>query len=215
MRRAASATATVLALLVAKPGTAQTPALQADVEDVLEVLHASGVADREALSAALQAAWDAGPAEEFALLRRLGITLSDAEFARAWQNQPGRAAQFEPYDLEAWATDVVRSWAKVRPREAFTWMFAVRSEFAFALPTRSGFERVMTDWARVGPQAGREAETEALAIRDATLREEAIIGVVRGSILRGDGSRVGGLVEHITDEARRSEIRALYTRYVR
>jgi hypothetical protein len=206
---------TLLAAVVPRAGGAQTPALQADVEEILGDLRVAGITDREALATALQAAWDAEPEEEFARLRRLGITLSDTEFAGAWQSQPGRAAQVAPYDLEAWATDVVRSWAKVRPREAFAWMFAVRSDFAFALPTRSAFERVVTDWARVGPQAGREAEAEALAIRDATLREEAIIGVVRGNIMRGDGSRVGALLEHITDEARRSEIRALYGRYVR
>jgi hypothetical protein len=205
----------LLAVLAAKPGVAQTPALEADVEDVVDVLRAAGIADQAALAAALQAAWEAEAEEEFARLRRLGITLSDAEFASAWQNQPGRAAQFAPYGLEEWATDVVRSWAKVQPREAFSWMFAVRSRFAFELPSRSCFERVTTDWARVSPQAGREAEAEALAIRDERLRAEAIVGVVRGNILRGDASRVGGLLEHITDDARRSEIQALYARYIR
>jgi hypothetical protein len=94
-------------------------------------------------------------------------------------------------------------------------MFAVRSQFAFELPTRSCFERVLTDWARVSPQAGRDAEAEALAIRDDRLREDAIIGVVRGNLLRGDASRVGALVTHITDESRRSEIQALYARSIR
>jgi len=215
VRRTANAGVMLLGALVASSAAAQTPALEADIAHVLEVLLASGVADREALVAALQAAWDAGPEQEYARLRRLGITLSDAELASAWQNQPGRAAQFAPYDLEAWTTDVVRSWAKVRPREAFTWMFAVRSRFAFELPTRSCFERVVTDWARSSPQAGREAEVEALALRDGRLREEAVIGVVRGNILRGDPSRVGALLEHIDDDVRRREIQALYARYIR
>jgi hypothetical protein len=201
--------------LVVTPVAAQTPALQAAVEDVLGVLRDAGVPDRKALIAALQAAWDAEPEGEVARLRSLGITLSDTQFAGAWQNQAGRAAQFAPYDLEEWVTDVVRSWAKVHPREAFTWMFAVRSRFTFELPKRSCFERVVTDWARLSPQAGRDAEAEALAIRDDRLREEAIIGVVRGNILRGDASGVGALVEHITDESRRSEIQALHARYIR
>jgi hypothetical protein len=205
----------VLAVVAAKPAAAQTPALEADVVHLLEVLRASGVADREALVAALQAAWDAEPAEEFVRLRRLGVTLTDAEFASSWQNQPGRAALFAPYDLEEWTTDVVRSWAKVRPREAFTWMFAVRSRFAFDLPSRSCFERVVTDWARSSPQAGREAEVEALAIGDHALRKEAVIGVIRGNILRGDGGRVGALLEHVDDDARRREIQALYAGYIR
>jgi hypothetical protein len=214
-RWTASAVSTLVAALVATPTAAQTPTLQADVDAVVEALRAAGVTDRATLAAALRAAWDAPPADEFAHLRRLGVTVSDAEFAGAWQNQAGRATQFDPYDLEEWVTDVVRGWAKVRPREAFTWTFAVRSRFAFDLPRRSAFERIVTDWARVGPQAGREAEAEAVAIRDAILREEAIIGVVRGNILRGDASRVGALFEHITDEARRSEIRALHARYIR
>ena len=205
----------LLAVLVVKPAGAQTPTHQADVENVLGVLRASGIADRAALATQLQAAWESEPEEESARLRRLGITLNDVEFARAWQNQPGRAAQFSPYDLEEWATDVVRSWAKVRPREAFVWMLAVRSRFAFELPRRRCFERVLTDWARVSPKAGREAEAEAVAIRDDKLREEAIIGVVRGNILRGDSSRVPALLEHIADDARRREIQALYARYIR
>lgn len=213
-RLTANAVVMLLTVLVAKPGRAQTPALHVDVEDVLEVLRVSGIADRDALVAALQAAREAEPDEELVRLRRLGITLSGTEFANAWQNQPGRAAQFVPYDLEEWATDVVRSWAKAHPREAFTWMFAVRSRLGFQLPRRSCFERVVTDWARVGPRAGREAEAEALAIREGRLREEAIIGVVRGNILRSDPSRVTALLEHITDNARRSEIQALYARYI-
>jgi hypothetical protein len=64
-------------------------------------------------------------------------------------------------------------------------------------------------------EAGRQAEAEALAIRDETLREEAVIGVIRGNILRGDPRRVGALSEYIVDPARRSEIEALYARYFR
>jgi hypothetical protein len=71
------------------------------------------------------------------------------------------------------------------------------------------------DVRRAQPVRVRSSEAEAVAIRDAALREEAIIGVVRGNILRGDASRIGALLEHITDEARRTEIRALYVRYVR
>jgi hypothetical protein len=94
-------------------------------------------------------------------------------------------------------------------------MFTVRSRFDFALPRRSCFERVTTDWARMSPDAGREAETEALAIRDEALREEAVIGVIRGNVLRGDPSRVEALLEHVAHDARRREIQALYGRYIR
>ena len=214
-RCAASAVSTLVTALVAMPTAAQTSTLQADIDAVVTALQTAGVTDRATLATALRAAWDAPPADEFANLRRLGVTVSDAEFAGAWQNQAGHATQFDPYDLEEWVTDVVRGWAKVRPRQAFTWTLAVRSRFAFDLPRRSAFERIVTDWARVGSQAAREAEAESVAIRDPILREEAIIGVVRGNILRGDASRVGALLEHITDEARRSEIRALYARYMR
>jgi hypothetical protein len=69
------AAAIVLALLVAKPGQSQTPALQADGEDVLRVLRSSGVANRDALVAALELAREAEPEDEFACLRRLGVTL--------------------------------------------------------------------------------------------------------------------------------------------
>jgi len=195
--------------------SAQTPRLAADVEGVVQALASSGVTSRETLLGALEAAWAAERADEYAALRRLGIALTDAELDRSWQNQAGRAAQFAPYDLEEWATDVLRSWAKVRPRAAFTWMFTVRSHLGFALPRRSCFERITTDWARTSPEAGGEAEAEALAIRDETLREEAVIGVVRGNILRGDPGRVETLLEHVADEAQRREIQALYERYIR
>jgi hypothetical protein len=194
---------------------AQTAELAADVEKVVQTLASAGVTGREEVLGALEAAWAAERDQEYALLRRLGITPTDAEFDGAWQNQPGRAPQFVPYDVEEWTTDVVRSWAKVHPREAFTWMFAVRSRFGLVLPRRSCFERVTTDWARMSAEAGRQAEAEALAIRDETLREEAVIGVIRGNILRGDPRRVGALSEYIVDPARRREIQALYARYFR
>jgi hypothetical protein len=61
-----SAVSVLVTGLVATPGAAQTPVLQAAVEDVLGVLLDAGVTDREALIAALQAAWDAEPEEEVA-----------------------------------------------------------------------------------------------------------------------------------------------------
>jgi hypothetical protein len=194
---------------------AQTPGLAADVEKVLQTLASNGVTGLEQLLDALEAAWTAERDQEYALLRRLGVTATDAELDGAWQNQPGRTLQFAPYDIEEWTTDVVRSWARVHPREAFTWMFAMRSRFDLVLPRRSCFERVTTDWARDSPEGGRQAEAEALAIRDETLREEAVIGVIRGNILRGDPRRVEALSEHVTDPARRQEIQALYARYIR
>jgi len=199
----------------ATAGLAQTSRLAADAEGVVQTLGSSGVTSRETLRDALDAAWRAEREDGYALLRRLGIALTDSEIDRGWQNQPGRAAQFAPYDVEEWATDVLRSWAKVRPREAFTWMFTVRSRFGFVLPRRSCFERITTDWARASADAGREAEAEALAIRDPALREEAVIGVIRGNILRSDPSRVEALLEHVADDTRRREIQALYARYIR
>ncbi len=72
-----------------------------------------------------------------------------------------------------------------------------------------------TDWSRARAQAGREAETEALAIIDPTLREESLVGVVRGNILRGDARRVNALIEELTSDQHRGEVRALYARYLR
>jgi hypothetical protein len=200
---------------VATAGAAQTPELAAGASSVIESLASQGVTSRDGLVRALETAWAAEGVDEYALLRRLGITPTDAEFDEAWQNQAGRAAWFAPYDIEEWATDVLRSWAKVHPRDAFTWMFAVRDRFDFALPRRSAFERVITDWARTSAEAGLAAEAEALAIREEGLREEAVIGVVRGNILRGDDRRVVALMEHVRDPERRREIEALYARYVR
>jgi hypothetical protein len=59
------------------------------------------------------------------------------------------------------------------------------------------------------------AVAEALAIREEGLREAAVIGVVRGNILRGDDRRVVALMEHVRDPERRREIEALYARYER
>jgi hypothetical protein len=199
----------------ARVGAAQTPRLAAEAEAVVEALAQQGVGGPEALLEALRAARTAERAEEYALLRRLGVTSTDAELDAAWQNQAGRAAQFAPYDIEEWTTDVLRSWAKAHPRDAFTWLFAVRSAWGFSLPRRSCFERVVTDWARGSPAAAREATAEALAIRDEVLREEAVIGVIRGNILRGDARDVPALLEHVTHEPRRREIEALYARYIR
>lgn len=200
---------------LATGAVAQSPELAADAEVVIEALASQGVTSAERLFDALQTAWEAERKEEYALLRSLGITPTDAQFDGAWQNQPGRAAQFSPYDIEEWTTDVLRSWAKVDPRAAFTWLYAVRERFGIDLPRRQCFERVTTDWARTSAGSGREAEAEALAIQDPVLREAAVIGVIRGDILRGDPRRVPALMEHVTDLARRREIQGLYDRYVR
>jgi len=214
-RAAAPAVAIGLGALWPLAAAAQTPRLAADSEGVVQTLASSGVTTRQALLDALQGARAAEREGEYALLRRLGITATDDEFDGAWQNQAGRAAQFAPYDSEEWVTDVLRSWAKLHPREAFTWMFTVRSRFELMLPRRSCFERITTDWARQSADAGREAEAEALAIRDEALREEAVIGVIRGNILRSDPRRVQALVDHVVDDARRREIQALYEQYIR
>ena len=202
-------------MLSASALAGQSPELTADVDVVIATLASQGIVDRTGLLEALESAWAAERSDEHARLRRLGIALSDAELDGAWQNQGGRAAQFAPYDVEEWATDVLRSWAKVHPREAFTWTFAARSRLGFELPRRSCFERVTTDWARTSAEDGRAAEAEALAIHDETLREEAVIGVIRGNILRGDPRRVAALLEHVTRDDRRREIEALYQRYLR
>jgi hypothetical protein len=73
---------------------AQTAELAADVDRVIQTLASAGVTDREEVLGALEAAWAAERDQEYALLRRLGITPTDAEFDGAWQNQPGRALQF-------------------------------------------------------------------------------------------------------------------------
>jgi hypothetical protein len=208
---------TVVAGLALAPtlSGAQTPELATEAQVVIETLRSEGVTDSRQLFAALESAWVADRVEEYVKLRRLDITPTDAEFDRAWQNQTGRAAQFAPYDIEEWATDVLRSWAKVHPRAAFTWLYAVRERFCFELPRRQAFERVTTDWARTSAEAGRESEAEVLAIRDPVLRETAVIGVIRGHILRRDPRRVAALMEHVTDDGRRREIQALYDAYSR
>ena len=213
--RAAVPAAVMVLVVGASAAAGQSPQLAADTDSVIGILASQGVTDRFGLVEALEGAWAADRSEEYARLRGLGVTLSDLELDGAWQNQPGRTAQFAPYDVEEWATDVLRSWAKVRPREAFTWMFAVRSRFGLELPRRSCFERITTDWARTSGEDGRAAEAEALAIQDATLREEAVIGVIRGNILRGDPRRVAALLEHVTRDDRRREIQALQRQYLR
>jgi len=206
----------VLAVLAPRAGVAaQTSELAAGAEEVIETLASRGVESREQLFVALERARAAERSDEYALLRSLGITPTDAQFDRAWQNQEGRAAQFAPYDIEEWATDVLRSWAKVDGRAAFTWMYAVRARLGFELATRQCFERITTDWARSSEEAGREAEAEAVAITDAALREAAVIGVVRGNILRGDPRRVAALIPYVSQDDRWREIQALYDRYTR
>jgi hypothetical protein len=101
------------------------------------------------------------------------------------------------------------------PWFAFTWLLAVGDCFDLALPRRWAFVRVITDGALPCAAAGWAAVAEALAIREEGLREEAVIGVVRGNILRGDDRRVVALMEHVRDPERRREIEALYARYVR
>ena len=138
---------------------------------------------------------------------------SDEEFDAAWQTQPNRSDFFDSYDLEAWTTDVLRSWAKGRPREAFTWLYAIRVRFDYSLPTRQCFQRVTTDWARVNGPAAEEAEREALALTDPKLRNEAIAGVMSGNILRGDPRRIDALMAELTDDRLRRQVEMLYERY--
>ena len=147
------------------------------------------------------------------MLRALGISLTDDEFDGAWQNQPNRPDYMDGYDLEAWTTDVLRSWAKVRPREAFTWLYATRHGFGYSLPVRQCFQRVTTDWARANGAAAEEAEREALALTDPTLRDEAIAGVMSGNILRGDGRRIADLMVELTDDRLRRQVEQLYAKY--
>jgi hypothetical protein len=102
--------ATMLAVI---PASAQTPELAVEAARVLETLESRGVTDQETFFAAFQNAWDADRAEEYDALRALGISASDAVFDGSWQNQPTRPSLFDPYDVQMWTYDVIRSWGKV------------------------------------------------------------------------------------------------------
>ncbi len=192
---------------------AQTAQLEEDAERIIDALAARGVTDKESLLDALNSAWDSELSEEYGMLRTLGISLSDDQFAASWQNQPNRSAFYDPYDLEMWTADVVRSWGKVHPREAFTWLYATRDRFDYSLPSRQCFVRVATDWARTSGVAAEEAEREALALTDPKLRDEAIAGVMSGNILEGDGRRIDALMEELTDDRLRAQVESLMERY--
>ena len=131
--------------LVALPesGAAQTAQLEEDAKSVIDALAAQGIADSEGLLSGLKTAWDSDRSEEYRMLRALGVSSSDEEFDAAWQTQPNRSAFFDSYDLEAFTTDMLRSWAKVRPRDAFTWLYAVRDRFDYSLPLRQCFQRLL------------------------------------------------------------------------
>ncbi len=197
----------------AQSAAAQTARLEEDAGRIIEALAARGIADREDLFEALETARDSNRSVEYGMLRALGISMSDAEFDASWQSQPARPGYFDLYDLEQWTTDVLRSWAKVRPREAFTWLYATRHEFGYSLPVRQCFQRVTADWARTNGAAAEEAEWEALALTDPKLRDEAITGLMSGNILRGDGRRIDALMEELKDEELRAQVERLMERY--
>lgn len=197
------------------PLSAQTPELEREAAAVIETLAAEGIADRDALMAALAAARDAERPVEYARLRTLGIVATDGEFDRSWQNQADRARFFDPYDVEEWATDVLRSWARIHPRAAFTWLYAVRTTFGFELPRRQALLRITQDWAR-GPREESDAAAEVgLSLRSPRLRNEVISGVARGRILNGDPRGVEALMSEITDVELLGELRRLAAAYLR
>ena len=197
----------------AEPATAQVAQLKEDARTIIDALTARGITDSEGLLEALNTAWVSDRSEEYGILRTLGISLSDGEFDAAWQNQPNRAAFYDLYDLEMWATDVLRSWGKVNPRKAFSWLYATRSQFGYSLAVRQCFQRVTGDWARTSGAEAEEAERYALALTDRRLRDEAIAGVMWGSILRGDGRRIDALMAELVDEELRSQVESLYEKY--
>ncbi|MEX1256910.1 MAG: hypothetical protein WEG36_04760 [Gemmatimonadota bacterium] len=194
--------------------TAQTPELAAHAARVIEALESHGISDQETFFAAFQAAWDMDREEEYDALRALDIAVSDAVFDGSWQNQPNRASLFEPYDVQMWTYDVIRSWGKVLPRAAFTWTYATQTAFGYDFGEWQLLSRVATDWTRSGPEEGAAAEREALALDDAKLRQLAIHGVVRGHILRGDAGAADVLLPQLTDEALRQDAAALYRQYL-
>jgi hypothetical protein len=140
------------------------------------------------------------------------VRTSTASFA---SSASGRAAQFDPYDIEEWATDVLRSWARQHPREAFTWLYAVRTAFDFSLPRRQCLLRITQDWSRGTREESDEAEAVARSLRDAGLRAEVIAGVARGRILNSDRRGVEELMAELTDESLLAELRALVSVYLR
>lgn len=201
------------ATAAARPALSQTPELAADAQRVIATLDARGITDRESLFAALQLAWDSERDSEYAALRSLGISASNGVFDGSWQNQPGRAAQFQPYDVQMWTYDVIRSWGKMAPREAFTWLYATQAEFGHTFGEWQPLSRVASDWARIGAEDGAAAERESLALEHPHLRQLAIHGVIRGNILRGDREAADALMPHLTDERLQQDAVALYRQY--
>lgn len=194
---------------------AQTARLESDAATVIATLSAEGVTSRGELIDALSKARALEPRLEYDRLRALGISATDGEFDLSWQNQADRSQFFAPYDIEEWTTDVLRSWARLRPREAFTWLYAVRTTFGFTLPRRQALLRITQDWAR-GPREESDAAAEVgLSLRDPQLRNEVIAGVARGRILNGDARGVEALMSELTDEDLLGELRALSAAYLR
>ena len=192
---------------------AQTPRLKADAEKVVHTLKALGITNSEGLFDALRTAWDSDRTEEYARLRALGIALSDEEFDAAVQNRPDRPDFHDPYDLELWVGDVMRSWGRVHPRDAFTWLYSTRHGFDYSLGAWQTFVRVTKDWARAGREEAVEAEQQALSLDDGRLRQDAIAGVIEGNILRGDVSRMDELMSEVTDDSVRRQLENLYAKY--
>ncbi len=156
----------------AEPAAAQVAQLEEDARAIIDALTARGITDSEGLFEALNTAWNSDGSEEYGLLRTLGVSLRDHEFDASWQNQPNRAAFYEfEYDLAMWTTDVLRSWAEVRPREAFLWLYATRSKFGYSLGERQCFQRLARGWARRSGAQAEVAVRHALSLTDPRLRD--------------------------------------------
>lgn len=201
-------------VLPAAPAAAQTPMLGTEAARVLDMPASQGVSDSATFFSALQTARDAAPTDEYVLLRALGVDMRDREFESAWQNQPDRASFHDPYGIDMWTYDVLRSWAKVQPRPAFVWTYATQAEFGYDFGEWQVLSRIAVDWARSSVDAAREAEAEALGLPPGRLRQLAIHGVIRGNILRGDGARAVELFGHLTDDRLRRDADALYRAYI-
>ena len=117
---------------------------------------------------------------------------------------------FDPYDLQSWTGDVMRSWGEAHPREAFTWLYATRTGFGYSLGDLQTFLRVTRGWARASLEGAEEAEKQALSLDVSKLRQEAIAGVIAGNILRGDVGRMNELMEELSDDRLRRQVEELY-----
>lgn len=169
---------------------ATNSSIDASAEKIIQNLSVQGIHNKEGFFLALGKALQADQELENSILRDLGIAMTDAEFAMSAQAKPNRPAfhgqeEWTTEILDEWASDVLLSWRKLRPKEAFTWIYATRNSYGYKLP-RQSLMRAMRDWAYLNQEL---AEQHALLLSNLQLRSEAIAGIVEKEYFEGDMSQ--------------------------